>query len=84
MILTVKKIVHRGVGRKGIFLPYVAEANQKVKSIGAIYAGNEYVFGGQFAGRTTAKGAGKKFWRQLSKKVVFRKRKVYTICGIRM
>lgn len=38
MVLTLKKIEHRGAEQIGIFLPYAAEANQKLKSIGAVYS----------------------------------------------
>lgn len=38
MVLTLKKIKHRGADQIGIFLPYSAAANQKLKSIGAVYS----------------------------------------------
>jgi len=38
MVITLKKIEHRGAGRIGIFFPYSAVVNQKLKSIGAAYS----------------------------------------------
>ena len=38
MVLTLKKIKHRDADQIGIFFPYSAGANQKLKSIGAIYS----------------------------------------------
>ena len=38
MVLTVKKIQHKDAGQIGIFLPYSAGANQKLKLIGAHYS----------------------------------------------
>jgi site-specific recombinase XerD len=45
MVLTLKKIQHRSAERIGIFLPY------------SFYPGNDYVFGGQFAGAHYSKGS---------------------------
>ena len=38
MVLTLKKIQHIGADRIGIFFPYSAGVNQKLKSIGAVYS----------------------------------------------
>ena len=38
MVLTLKKIQHRGADRIGIFFPYSQEVNQKLKSIGSVYS----------------------------------------------
>jgi len=38
MVITLKKIEHRGAGRIGIFFPYSAVVNQKLKSIDAAYS----------------------------------------------
>jgi len=38
MILTLKKIQHKGADRIGICFPYSAEVNQKLKSFGAVYS----------------------------------------------
>ena len=45
MILTLKKIEHKGANRIGICYPY------------SFYSGNDYVFGGQFAGAHYSKGS---------------------------
>ena len=38
MVLTLKKIQHRGAYRIGISFPYSVEVNQKLKSLGAVYS----------------------------------------------
>ncbi|HSO85713.1 MAG TPA: hypothetical protein VLQ91_04125, partial [Draconibacterium sp.] len=38
MVLTLKKIQHKGAERIGICFPYSFEVNQKVKSLGAVYS----------------------------------------------
>jgi len=38
MVLTIKKIEHRGASRIGITFPYSAEINRKLKSLGATYS----------------------------------------------
>ena len=38
MILTLKKIQHKGADRIGIFFPYSFEVNKKLKSFGAVFS----------------------------------------------
>jgi hypothetical protein len=41
MVLTLKKIQHRNADQIGIFFPYSAGTNQKLKSIGAVYSATQ-------------------------------------------
>jgi len=38
MVLTLKKMQHRGAYRTGICFPYSVEVNQKLRSLGAVYS----------------------------------------------